>query len=131
MKRTEPAPWNNNQNHCNNKVQCDIWGAPDDAIATLHNGQPIEVIYDGRSYKLMERQPAQMEPPALTPAAEFPWSVEKKRAIATKIDQYSDLMGHCLNIAAQKFGAMTWPEGKPNNEDLRALATTLFIQAIQ
>lgn len=53
------------------------------------------------------------------------WTPEEKRAIATKIEQQSELLRFCLVTAKRKFGDLVAPE------DIRALATTLFIQALK
>lgn len=49
------------------------------------------------------------------------WSLEEKKAIAANIEQHSDLLRFCLETAHRKFGDLV------ESEDIRALATTLFL----
>lgn len=53
------------------------------------------------------------------------WSADQKHAIAAKVEQNADLLRFCLEIAQRKFGELVAPE------DLRCLATTLFLSAIK
>lgn len=54
------------------------------------------------------------------------WTDAEKRAIAAKIQQNAKLMRFCLETASAQFGDLLSQE-----ESLRCLATSLFIQALK
>lgn len=53
------------------------------------------------------------------------WTPEEKKAIASKVNQNADLLAYCLQTAQAKFGDLV------GAEDIRALAITLFLQAVR
>lgn len=66
------------------------------------------------------------EPSARVPKTE--WDPDQKRAIALMIAQNADLYKFCLSEARRACEEIF---KEPSHEDLRAIATTLFIQAQQ
>jgi hypothetical protein len=106
-----------------NGEEIKLWGKPDEAIATLKKGQSVQLVHDGKKYKLLENATSKAEISAVE--AEI-WSDDKKRAIAQTISQNADLLAYCLQTSKVKFmetGLIS------SEESMRTLATTLFIQA--
>lgn len=100
-----------------------LWGKPDEALTTLKKGQTVQLIHDGKNYKILENATSKTVISAVE--AEI-WSADKKRAIAQSITQNADLLAFCLQTSKAKFmetGLIA------SEESLRTLATTLFIQA--
>lgn len=103
-----------------------VWGNPGSAIAHLTKGQSVQLVYDGKSHKLVTDQPLttadklQPQPVSteLTPA--------QKRAWAKEIENSADLLKFCYQTVQSKFeGVVEAPA------EIRALATTLFIEAMK
>jgi len=98
-----------------------LWGQPDDpAIASLRKGQQVQLLHDGKSYKLIaDSQPAQVKQPVateLTPA--------QKRAIAEYVTGQADLLKFCWTTAAVRLGGIATEE-----ESIRCAAASLYIAA--
>jgi hypothetical protein len=105
-----------------NGEEIKLWGKPEDtAIASLKKGQSVQLIHDGKSYKLIQESPK-----SLPGEKHEPWDNEKKKAIANQISQNADLLAFCLQIAKTKFVESGLVQSE---ESMRSLATTLFIQA--
>lgn len=100
-----------------------LWGKPTDAIANLKRGQAVQVIFDGKAYKLLESESVESKPE--TPV-DTTLSNERKRAIAQSINQNADLLAFCLQTSKAKFLETGLIESE---ESMRSLATTLLIQA--
>lgn len=122
-----------------NGEEVKLWGKPDDqALVSLRKGQAVNLIYDGKNYKLIDSQPVSTSRPATTsqtaPAKPAPvetittakqeLSIEQKRAIAEYIEGRADLLKYCWTTAKVKLGDVTTDE-----ESLRCAASTLFIAA--
>lgn len=106
-----------------------LWGKPDDPrLTSLKRGNPVQLIHDGKGYKLLETaQPMTTAAQLPQPTTQTPeWSDERKRAIAAQIKRNARLFRFCYDQAKDAF------EGEALEvEDLRAIATTLFIQALR
>jgi len=106
-----------------NGEEIKLWGKPDEAIVTLKKGQSVQLIHDGKKYKLLANETKKFE---VNYVKEGIWSNDKKRAISQSISQNADLLAYCLQTSKVKFmetGLIS------SEESLRTLATTLFIQA--
>ena len=100
-----------------------IAGKPTDAIATLKRGQSVQVIFDGKTHKLLESESVESKPErAIAPISDN----DRKRAIAMAINQNADLLAFCLQTSKAKFLETGLIESE---ESMRSLATTLFNQA--
>ena len=106
-----------------NGEEIKLWGKPTDAIANLKRGQAVQVIFDGKAYKLLESESVESKPE--TPV-DTTLSNERKRAIAQSINQNADLLAFCLQTSKAKFLETGLIESE---ESMRSLATTLLIQA--
>jgi len=106
-----------------NSEEIKLWGKPTDAIASLKRGQAVQVIFDGKAYKLLESESVESKPETTVDTA---LSNERKRAIAMSINQNADLLAFCLQTSKAKFLETGLIESE---ESMRSLATTLFIQA--
>jgi hypothetical protein len=112
-----------------NGEEVKLWGKPDDqALVSLRKGQSVNLIYDGKNYKLVNSQPAATSQPANTSqtslVANSELSKEQKHAIAEYIEGRADLLKYCWTTAKLKLGDVTTDE-----ESLRCAASTLFIAA--
>ncbi|NJL42524.1 MAG: hypothetical protein HC856_09525 [Pseudanabaena sp. RU_4_16] len=98
-----------------------VWGQPDDqAIASLQKGQQVQLLYDGKGYKLIaDSQPAQVKQPVATEL-----TPEQKRAIAEYVTGQADLLKFCWTTAAVKLGGIATEE-----ESIRCAAASLYIAA--
>jgi len=106
-----------------NSEEIKLWGKPTDAIASLKRGQAVQVIFDGKAYKLIESESVESKPET---TVDTTLSNERKRAIAMSINQNADLLAFCLQTSKAKFLETGLIESE---ESMRSLATTLFIQA--
>jgi hypothetical protein len=101
-----------------------IWRpANDQALANLTTGQAVTVAKDHKGkVNLIDSQPI-MEPtaPTVTPAQGM--TSEQKKAIAQYVTEQANLFGFCLSQASTIQGIAL--------EDVRATATTLYIQAVK
>ena len=98
-----------------------VWGKPEDqAIASLKKGQQVQLLHDGKGYKLVaDNQPAQVKQPIaieLTP--------EQKRAIANYVNGQADLLKFCWTTVAAKLDGLATEE-----ESIRCAAASLYIAA--
>ncbi|WP_218080932.1 hypothetical protein [Anthocerotibacter panamensis] len=114
-----------------------LWGNPDNfTLTALRRGETVQVLEDDKGkLKLLETDPAPALTPPLRPAQtpathSLPtapgWTVDEKQALAERVTQHAELMRFCLEMAQKRFGDLVATE-----ESIRALATTLFIQALK
>jgi hypothetical protein len=98
-----------------------VWGKPEDlAISSLKKGQQVQLLYDGKGYKLVaDNQPAQVKQPVATEL-----NPEQKRAIADYVTGQADLLKFCWTTAAVKLGGIATEE-----ESIRCAAASLYIAA--
>lgn len=100
----------------------------DETVAQLSKGSRVQLVPSGKDKAGKEKHNiviAENSPTAKTPLATDGWTLEQKQAIAAKIERHSDLLRFCLETVQRKFGSLVEPQ------DIRALATTLFLQAIR
>ncbi len=112
-----------------NGEEVKLWGKPDDqSLVSLRKGQAVNLIYDGKNYKLVNSQPVATSQPVNTsqpaPVVNSELSKEQKHAIAEYIEGRADLLKYCWTTAKLKLGDITTDE-----ESLRCAASTLFIAA--
>jgi hypothetical protein len=109
-----------------------LWGDPGVPVLTpLKKGQSIQLAWDGRSYKLVGQPQSQQDESPIAPAQESvhnhtEWTPDQKRALASRIEERAKLMRFCLEQARKHCG-----EYLESSEDLRAIATTLFLEALK
>jgi hypothetical protein len=105
-----------------------VWGKPEDrAIASLKKGQQVQLLHDGKGYKLVaDNQPAQVKQLVATEL-----TPEQKRAaegIRNEIAEYvtgqANLLKFCWTTAAVKLGGIATEE-----ESIRCAAASLYIAA--
>lgn len=106
-----------------------LWGNPGDpALTALKKGQQVAIAQDQKGWKLLNTPPAedsQVEPGNGKAATlHTPLTPDEKKAVANYLDQLGDLYGYCQRVAVAKNLA-------EEAEDIRAIATTLFIQAVK
>lgn len=110
-----------------------LWGNPGDPnLTALKKGQQVAVVQDQKGWKLLNTPPAEDSHPAVEnrngkAIAHTPLSADEKRAIASYIDQIADLYSYCAKVAATKCA----DPNDPYEENIRAIATTLFIQTVK
>lgn len=105
-----------------------LWGSPGDGTLTaLKKGQQVSLAQDQKGWKLLSVPPAEDAAPTSNGNGKrkehTPLTVEEKRAIASYIDELGDLFGYCQKVATAK--------NLGTEEEMRAIATTLFIQAVR
>lgn len=111
-----------------------VWGdETDPELQALKRKQKRLIGQDQRgNWKLLNITPESdepaPEPAALPPNNEALWTPDQKRALANYVDDSADLLAHCLKVTQAKL----MEPGLISSEDsLRAMATTLFIQAMR
>jgi len=112
-----------------------LWGNPGDpALTALKKGQQVAIAQDQKGWKLLNTPLSEVSHPAAENAngngktiAHTPLSADEKRAIASYIDQIADLYSYCAKVAATKCA----DPNDPYEENIRAIATTLFIQTVK
>ena len=111
-----------------------LWGNPGDPnLTALKKGQQVAVVQDQKGWKLLNTPPAEVSHPAVEnngngkAITHTPLSADEKRAIASYIDQIADLYSYCAKVAATKCA----DPNDPYEENIRAIATTLFIQTVK
>lgn len=145
--RKFPDKYNEGRFKQNLKVQLDdgseetLWFASGrQPHASLQTGNPVQILYEQKQGKTQRRLivpdqatesgtiPAQAETQhRFKPEADWQqWTNEEKHAIASKVDAHADLLAYCLRQAREKF--LPYCE---SSEDLRALATTLYLSALK
>jgi hypothetical protein len=93
-----------------------LWGNPGDvAIASLKKGQTVQLLHDGKGYKLLDNQPEPTKPISteLTP--------EHKKAISIYVNGQADLLKYCWDTARIKLEGIATEE-----ESIRCAASSLF-----
>lgn len=108
-----------------------LWGNPGDPTLTaLKKGQQVAIAQGDKGWRLLNTPPAEDSPAPQTgngKIAHTPLTGDEKRAIASYVDQLADLYSYCSKIAATKCV----DPSNPYEEDVRAIATTLFIQTVK
>lgn len=128
-----------------------IWkNLSSDEVSQIKKGDRVQLIPAGKDKNGKDKHnivlldaPAVSDSPAhesTSVAEEDGWSPEQKRAmaarsdclsvaygtdIAAKVQQHSDLLRYCLEVATLKFGDLVPPE------DFRPLGITLYLSAIK
>jgi hypothetical protein len=109
-----------------------LWSFADDhAILSLKKGETVRVVRDSRGLKLVESQDESVSAnennaDQIQAETHTEWTPEQKRAIASRIEERAKLMKYCLTQAREHCG-----EYLESSEDLRAIATTLFLEALK
>jgi hypothetical protein len=117
-------------------TEAKLWGDPDDAsLLALKKGESVQLAKNAKgNWQLASTAP--VEAPS-TPnngngtvtkpnQATQMLSDDEKRAIAAKVTENAKLMKYCLQQAREHCS-----EYLETSEDLRAVATTLFLQAVK
>lgn len=114
-------------------TEAKLWGDPDDAsLLALKKGESVQLAKNAKgNWQLVSAAP--VEAPsngAVTPTKPNQvtqlLSDDEKRAIAAKVSENAKLMKYCLQQAREHCS-----EYLETSEDLRAVATTLFLQAVK
>lgn len=98
----------------------------DQTVSQLSKGSRVQLVPAGKDKSGKDKHNiliAQKSPMVESKPTESGWTLEEKRAIASKVNQNADLLAYCLQTARAKFGDLV------GAEDIRALAITLFLQA--
>jgi hypothetical protein len=111
-----------------------LWGNPGDpALTALKKGQQVAIAQDQKGWKLLNT-PLAEDTPANTAngngkaaIAHTPLDPDQKRAIASYIDELASVYNYCTKVAATKCV----DPNAPYEENVRAIATTLFIQTVK
>lgn len=111
-----------------------LWGSPGDPTLTpLKKGQRVAVAQGDKGWRLLNTPPAEDSISRDEnngngkTIAHTPLSADEKRAIAAYIDDIAGVYNYCTKVAATKCV----DPSNPYSEDIRAIATTLFIQAVK
>lgn len=131
-------------------VEYTIWGDESDPILNiLRRGQSVQLVEDSKGrFAVLEttelaKQIAEstlleqsqissgrlddtIHEEPISPSEFTPWTSEQKKIIAQRINQNADLLAYCLKVSHEKFELA----GLASGDDIRALAITLFIQAM-
>lgn len=111
-----------------------LWGSPGDStLIALTNGQQVSLAQGQKGWQLLSVPPAEDSAPTSSgngkAQAHAPLDPEQKKQVAAYIDQMADLYGYCLKQVVNRQLTdidVTLPD---TEERVRAVATTLFIQA--
>ncbi|NEP00876.1 MAG: hypothetical protein F6K58_19865 [Symploca sp. SIO2E9] len=97
-----------------------LWSNPDDqALTSLRKGQAVQVAQGIKGgWQLLQTQ----ENGVTQNQSHSTWTNEDKKQIAAKVTEHAKLMKYCLEQAKAHCG-----EYLETSEDLRAIATTLFL----
>lgn len=106
-----------------NGEEITVWSSTNYApLFVLKRGDKAQLVRDSKgNYRLVEAPTVVNN----SDSNEAGWTPEEKRAIATKIEQQAKLMRFCIQTAQRRFEDLVPPE------DIRPLATTLFLQAVR
>jgi hypothetical protein len=109
-----------------------LWGDPGDPMLTsLTKGQQVQLAQNAKgNWQLVQQQQDESVPANGQNAVQIVqnqlWSDDEKRAIAAKVSENAKLMKYCLAQTREHCG-----EYLETSEDLRAIATTLFLEALR
>jgi hypothetical protein len=109
-----------------------LWGDPGDPMLTsLTKGQQVQLAQNAKgNWQLVQQQQDESVPANGQNAVQIVqnqlWSDDEKRAIAAKVSENAKLMKYCLAQTREHGG-----EYLETSEDLRAIATTLFLEALR
>ena len=103
-----------------------LWGDPGDpALTALKKNQQVSLAQNAKGNWQLVQQPDESQPSngnQVVQNQHQPWGDDEKRAIATKVTENAKLMKFCLQQAREHCS-----EYLETSEDLRAVATTLFL----
>jgi hypothetical protein len=116
-------------------TEAKLWGDPDDAsLLALKKGESVQLAKNAKgNWQLASAAP--VEAPSNVQGAVMPTKPnqatqlltdDEKRAIAAKVTENAELFKYCLEQARQHCS-----EYLETSEDLRSVATTLFLQAVK
>lgn len=119
----------------NSNEEVRVWGAPDSPVSRLKKGDEVTMVEDDKGgYKLVEEEGGNEAPTPSTHQAPTEarkpatigdeWTTEQKQQMAAAVKQDAALLLFCLQTAKETFADM-------NEESVRSLAVTLFIQTIR
>jgi hypothetical protein len=110
-----------------------LWGNPDDAaLLALKKGQTVQLAKNQKGqWQLVQQQDKSSQGNGKGTVhnqteSHIDWTPDQKRAIASRIEERAKLMKFCLEQARKHCG-----EYLESSEDLRAIATTLFLEALK
>jgi hypothetical protein len=107
-----------------------LWGDPGDpALTALTKGQQVALAQNAKGgWQLVQTDQPEQQTSTSTDKnfTHTEWTPEEKRAIASRIEERAKLMKYCLAQAREHCG-----EYLETSEDLRAIATTLFLEALK
>lgn len=110
-----------------------LWGDPGDPTLTaLTKGQQVALTQNAKGgWQLIQQQDESMSANGNSAVhnqteSHTEWTPDQKRAIASRIEERAKLMKFCLEQARKHCG-----EYLESSEDLRAIATTLFLEALK
>ena len=103
-----------------------VWGNADDpALLALRKKQAIQLLHDGKGYKLVQPEPSAPTAAPPTPSLDGPvMTDEAKRQIARYIDSMAPLYAYCYQQAQAQPGLQQAPDAA-----IQAAASSLFIAA--
>jgi hypothetical protein len=110
-----------------------LWGDPSDpALTALKKNQQVALAQNAKgNWQLIQQQAESVSANGNNTVQNqtgnhTEWTPEQKRAIASRIEERAKLMKYCLAQAREHCG-----EYLETSEDLRAIATTLFLEALK
>lgn len=110
-----------------------LWGDPGDPVLTaLKKGQQVALAQNAKGNWQLVNQQEQSPHPSQNDAVQnqseqwLDWTPEEKRALAAKIQAHAKLFRYCLEQARENCS-----EFCETSEDLRAIATTLYLEALK
>jgi hypothetical protein len=110
-----------------------LWGDPGDPTLTaLTRGQQVALAQNAKGgWQLVQQHDESVSANGNSSVqnqteSHTEWTPEQKRAIASRIEERAKLMKYCLAQAREHCG-----EYLETSEDLRAIATTLFLEALK
>jgi hypothetical protein len=114
-------------------TEAKLWGDPDDAsLLALKKGESVQLAKNAKGNWQLASAPPVEAPSNNTVTPTKPnqstqlLSDDEKRAIAAKVSENAKLMKYCLQQAREHCS-----EYLETSEDLRSVATTLFLQAVK
>ena len=110
-----------------------LWGNPRDAIAHLRKGETVQVMHDGKTYKLLATTPTQEtngNGKATAPvqsAAPTAWNEDHRATVFNELKHRAGVLTCCHEEVRKRFLHPHTGELTISEETLQKYATTLFL----
>lgn len=110
-----------------------LWGNPGDAIAHLRKGETVQVMHDGKTYKLLATNPNQAQTgngktaTSTKPNVAEHWGEDHRAAVFDELKHRAGILTSCHEEVRKRFLHPRTGELTISEETLQKYATTLFL----